>query len=87
MLTFRPRSSYEKNLVLLVRAFETLLRRLDIEDTARPKMVFVGDGPARIQVEEMCRAAGIDAVFEGYLSGEHLAEAYASADIFALVPL
>lgn len=75
-------SSYEKNLLLLIHAFNALMRDLP-ESIVEPKLVFVGDGPARGQMEVLCRELGITGIFEGHLSGERLAEAYASADIFA----
>jgi glycosyltransferase involved in cell wall biosynthesis len=42
------------------------------------KLYFVGDGP----YAEALTAALPDAVFLGYLTGEKLAKAYASADVF-----
>jgi glycosyltransferase involved in cell wall biosynthesis len=46
------------------------------------KAVFVGDGPARPELESVCKANGIDATFMGQLTGEPLAECYASGDVF-----
>ena len=43
-------------------------------------LAIVGDGPARPQLEQRFR--GLDARFVGYLKGEELAAAYASADAF-----
>ena len=48
-----------------------------------PKMVFVGDGPAKVELEAICQQEGHDAVFMGHRSGKELAECYASADVFA----
>jgi glycosyltransferase involved in cell wall biosynthesis len=80
-------SSYEKNLLLLISAFEILRRELPSQ-TSKMKLVFVGDGPARSQLEEVCKEKAIDACFEGHQSGIALAERYASADIFAYaIPL
>jgi len=76
------RISYEKNLVMLIRAFD-LLQRSAPADAPEPKLVLVGDGPARTQLKQVCRDLNIKAVFEGHLSGERLAESYASADVFA----
>jgi glycosyltransferase involved in cell wall biosynthesis len=45
----------------------------------------VGDGPARESLEQTL--AGNAVVFTGYLSGEALATAYASADVFAFPSL
>lgn len=46
-------------------------------------MVFVGDGPARLELEQVCLKEGYDAVFMGHRVGHELAECFASADVFA----
>jgi glycosyltransferase involved in cell wall biosynthesis len=63
----------EKNLGLLLRAFEAMRRM-------RPdsKLLLVGDGPARAELQARCP----DAVFAGMRSGDDLAAHYASADAF-----
>jgi glycosyltransferase involved in cell wall biosynthesis len=72
-MLFVGRVSKEKNLDLLV----TATRRLaECQMPVRP--VIVGDGP---YMGEMKRLLG-DAIFTGYLGGEDLARAYASADFF-----
>jgi hypothetical protein len=48
-----------------------------------PKLVFVGDGPARVELAAICQKEGHDAVFMGHRSGTELAACYASADVFA----
>lgn len=48
-----------------------------------PKLVFVGEGPARLDLQAFCEKKGIDATFMGHRMGKDLAECYASADIFA----
>lgn len=68
------RLSQEKNLDLLVESY-TSLRRPDT------RLVLVGDGPARGELEQ--RLTGERVTFTGYLRGEQLATAYASADVFA----
>ncbi len=45
------------------------------------RLAFVGSGPAEGFLRE--RFAGTPTVFTGYMSGEELAQAYASADVFA----
>jgi glycosyltransferase involved in cell wall biosynthesis len=45
------------------------------------RLAIVGDGPARCSLEKIF--AGTPTIFTGYLHGEELAQAYASADIFA----
>jgi glycosyltransferase involved in cell wall biosynthesis len=44
------------------------------------RLAIVGDGPMRAELEE--RLADTSTVFTGYLEGEDLARAYASADLF-----
>ncbi len=44
------------------------------------RLVVVGDGPFRAELQRRC--AGLPAHFTGYLKGEDLATAYASADAF-----
>ncbi len=44
------------------------------------RLVFVGDGPARADLQRRC--AGLPVHFTGYLKGQDLATAYASADAF-----
>ncbi|KZT56971.1 glycosyltransferase family 4 protein [Calocera cornea HHB12733] len=76
------RVSWEKNLLLLIRSFGLMLESLSSQD-AKPILVLVGDGPARLPLEEECKRLGIDAVFMGHVTGVKLAECYASADLFA----
>jgi len=68
-------SSWEKNLHLLLSAYPQI--------PTRPKLVFVGDGPARVELEQTCLKEGYDATFMGHRVGSELAECFASADIFA----
>ena len=74
-LIYVGRVSKEKNLHLLADAFHRLL-------TTNPDvhMVIVGDGPYLNQMRKEMK--GLPCYFTGYLKGEHLAEAYASADLF-----
>lgn len=74
--------SWEKNLHLLLSAFANLPALL-APGASLPKLVFVGDGPARLELETICRERGFDATFMGHRGGEELAMCYASADIFA----
>ena len=67
--------SWEKNLHLLLGAYPHI--------PSKPKLVFVGDGPARTELEHICQREGYDAVFMGHRVGHELAECFASADIFA----
>jgi glycosyltransferase involved in cell wall biosynthesis len=70
---FVGRVSKEKNLDLLVEA----LRMLEGEVVLRP--LVVGDGPYMGEMRRLLPRG----IFTGYLGGEELAAAYASADLFA----
>jgi glycosyltransferase involved in cell wall biosynthesis len=74
VLLYAGRVSWEKNLRLLTQAYRGM-------DHARCHLVIVGDGPALKEVQQ--ELAGLPVTFTGYLRGEELARAYASADIFA----
>jgi glycosyltransferase involved in cell wall biosynthesis len=63
----------EKNLVAALAAFEALRQ---VHRGAR--LVFVGDGPQRAELQSRCP----DAVFAGQRGGDDLAAHYASADLF-----
>lgn len=63
----------EKNLDPVLVAFEQIRR-----SQPRAKLVFVGDGPARANLQGRCP----DVVFAGMRIGEELAVHYASGDIF-----
>ncbi|MEO8274793.1 MAG: glycosyltransferase [Thermoanaerobaculia bacterium] len=72
---YAGRLSAEKNLDSLFRAFRALRER-----GSRANLAIVGDGPARRSLEMRWRAPEI--AFTGFLHGEELAAAYASADLF-----
>jgi glycosyltransferase involved in cell wall biosynthesis len=72
------RLSPEKNLRALVHACAALGR-----DDAH--LVFVGDGPMRPELQRALADRRV--TFTGYLSGDALAEAYASSDVFAFPSL
>ncbi len=72
-LLYVGRISREKDLDVLATAYKK------IRDSGQPvKLYLVGDGP----YSEALAAALPDAIFLGYLTGEKLANAYASADVF-----
>ncbi|MCX7791155.1 MAG: glycosyltransferase family 1 protein [Chloroflexaceae bacterium] len=71
VLLYVGRLAPEKRLELLVEALPHL---------ANTRLVLVGDGPARPTLER--RLSGAPAHFTGYLRGDDLATAYASADVF-----
>lgn len=74
-LLFVGRVSKEKNMPLLAEAFRRIAsRREDVE------LVIVGDGP---YLNEMrAELEGLPVTFTGYLEGEALLQAFASADLF-----
>ena len=53
---------------------------LDVARTPGVALTIVGDGPKRAELEHLFTGTGT--VFAGYLHGDALAEAYASADVF-----
>ena len=67
------RIAAEKNLPVVFQAFREM-RAAD----ARAKLVIVGDGPARAELQRQYP----DAIFAGMQTGEALAKHYASGDIF-----
>nr|NLD39761.1 glycosyltransferase family 1 protein [Actinomycetales bacterium] len=74
LLLYVGRLSREKNLDDLLNPIRQLA---DIG----ARLAFVGSGPAREELEQMF--AGTNTFFAGYLSGDDLASAFASADAFA----
>ena len=73
VVTCVGRLAPEKNLATLVAAFEAIRRQ-----QPRARLVLVGDGPMRKELQARCP----DAVFAGQRLGEDLAAHYASADLF-----
>jgi glycosyltransferase involved in cell wall biosynthesis len=63
----------EKNLGTLIAAFDAIRR-----DRPRARLVLVGDGPMRKELQARCP----DAIFAGQRIGADLATHYASADLF-----
>lgn len=72
------RLAVEKNLALLIESFRAVCQQ-------RPgtRLLLVGDGPMRAQLQAACP----EAVFAGQRSGEDLAAHYASADLFVFPSL
>lgn len=73
VVTCVGRLAPEKNLVTLVSAFEAIRRQ-----QPRARLVLVGDGPMRKELQARCP----DAILAGQRLGEDLAAHYASADLF-----
>lgn len=67
------RMAAEKNLPLVVRAFEAIRARLPAA-----RLVFVGDGPERARLQQ----AHPEHIYCGMRTGEDLARHYASGDLF-----
>ncbi len=74
-LLYVGRLSREKNLTFLADVFRDL-----VDHGADIELALVGDGPDRANLEETLE--GYPVAFTGYLRGEQLAAAYASADLF-----
>lgn len=81
LLLYSGRLSVEKNLDALVEAF---LGALKIRPDLR--LILLGDGPSRLELESRLRPTG-RAHFTGFISGETLGRAYASADLFVFPSL
>jgi len=73
VVTCVGRLAPEKNLITLLAAFEAIRRT-----QPRARLVLVGDGPMRKELQARCP----DAVFAGQRIGGDLAAHYASADLF-----
>lgn len=73
VVTCVGRLAPEKNLGTLVAAFDAIRR-----EQPRAKLVLVGDGPMRKELQARCP----DAIFAGQRTGADLATHYASADLF-----
>ncbi|CAA9444352.1 hypothetical protein AVDCRST_MAG82-3175 [uncultured Rubrobacteraceae bacterium] len=76
LLLYAGRVSKEKGLGRLASGYLDLLRRRDGDDV---RLVIVGDGPYRGELEAML---GDCATFTGFLKGEELASTFASCDVF-----
>ena len=76
-MLYAGRLSKEKDLDQLL----PVIRRLNADRDRPVRLAFVGEGPHRGQLEK--NFADTPTVFTGYLSGEELASAFASADVFA----
>ncbi|KAG2229133.1 hypothetical protein BDF21DRAFT_414203 [Thamnidium elegans] len=76
IILYVGRVSYEKNIKLVIEAYGQM-------DHAQCHLVIVGHGPAFDEIQSLCLEASIPVTFTGYLQGQDLAQAYASADIFA----
>lgn len=73
VVLFVSRLAPEKNLPLVIKTFAAMRR-----SNPRARLVIVGDGPVRAQLQ----AQHPDAVYAGMRIGEELAAHYASADLF-----
>ncbi len=73
VVTCVGRLAPEKNLAVVVAAFDAIRRT-----QPRARLVLVGDGPMRKELQAHCP----DAIFAGQRIGDDLAAHYASADLF-----
>ena len=76
VLLYVGRLSPEKEVDVLIQSYLNIKK----QSSRKFKMVIVGDGPDRKRLTEM--ASGSDVIFTGSLTGQSLAQAYASADVF-----
>lgn len=78
LVTYIGRISKEKDLDRMAHVME-LVR----EKVPGARLAMVGEGPHFEQIQKDFAKQGEDAVFTGYLTGEDLAAAFASGDVFA----
>ncbi|CEP15428.1 hypothetical protein [Parasitella parasitica] len=76
VIIYVGRISFEKNISLVVEAYKDM-------DHSSCHLVLVGHGPAFYEIQRYCSSSCIPVTFTGYLQGQDLSRAYASADIFA----
>ncbi|KAI8637170.1 hypothetical protein BD408DRAFT_425012 [Parasitella parasitica] len=76
VIIYVGRVSLEKNIGLVVEAYKDM-------DHSSCHLVVVGHGPAFHEIQGYCSTKRIPVTFTGYLQGQDLSQAYASADIFA----
>jgi glycosyltransferase involved in cell wall biosynthesis len=76
---YAGRIAYEKNLLFLLESFARIRDRLD-----QAVMVFAGDGPQRLELEEEAVRLGLDTSvrFAGFLDRKRLVDLYRAADVF-----
>ena len=73
VVAFVGRLVKEKNISVLADVLRSVSARVP-----KCRILIIGDGPERRRLQSLCPAA----VFAGFVNGEALARAYASADIF-----
>ena len=76
VMLYVGRLSPEKEVDVLIQSYLNIKK----QQSRKLKMVIVGDGPDRKRLTEI--ANGSDVIFTGSLTGQLLAQAYASADAF-----
>lgn len=88
VLTYVGRLGAEKNLGVLRDLLASFCENNEDQDGKKVKISFVGDGPARAELEAAfasdARIPRDRVTFTGMLRGEELASAYASADVFVM---
>lgn len=80
VVAYVGRIAREKNLGLLIRAFDAIRQRVP-----NARLLFVGDGPATAELKR--RKDRSHYIFAGMRHGEDLAQHYASADLFVFPSL
>ncbi|KAG1136234.1 hypothetical protein G6F37_012166 [Rhizopus arrhizus] len=76
VILYVGRVSYEKNIHLVLDAYQQM-------DHTTCHLVLVGHGPSLEEIQNRCLLNHLPVTFTGYLQGQDLAQAYASADLFA----
>lgn len=76
VMLYVGRLSPEKEIHVLMNAYQVMLK----QQNKNTKLVIVGEGPDYARLQKMPIAQ--DTIFTGSLTGQELAEVYASADVF-----
>ena len=90
-LRCKPPFSYSgssmKMETVIVEAFNGLEQSLRASGTFPSssvcRLIIVGEGPARDDIEKLCQEYRVGVTFMGYQGGEMLAKCFASCDVFA----
>jgi len=74
----------EKLVDQLIRMIKLILSDPDIQLSKPVRMILIGDGPQRKDLEELADKLGVkeNVTFLGYLPNEHIADYYSDADVF-----
>lgn len=87
---FKPKTKPKKNLVLWVgrlgkeKSLDILLKAFSIvqQELSKAKLIIVGDGPERKNLEDLAKKLSLNTEFKGYVKREELPQYYSRAWVF-----